>query len=72
MQRITLVLLSQFAKLSRYRFKPILVIAATNMPWMIDNAFLRPGRLDKVLYVGLLRAYPKSPAALKVIHEHAK
>jgi SpoVK/Ycf46/Vps4 family AAA+-type ATPase len=53
MQRITPVLLSQFAKLSRYRFKPILVIAATNMPWGIDTAFLRPGRLDKVLYVGL-------------------
>ncbi len=53
MRRITPVLLSQFAKLSRYRFKPILVIAATNMPWGIDNAFLRPGRLDKVLYVDL-------------------
>ncbi len=53
MQRITPVLLSQFAKLSRHRFKPILVIAATNMPQGIDNAFLRPGRLDKVLYVGL-------------------
>ncbi len=53
MQRITPVLLSQFAKLSRHRIKPILVIAATNMPWGIDNAFLRPGRLDKVLYVGL-------------------
>ena len=53
MQRITPVLLSQFAKLSHYRFKPILIIAATNMPWGIDNAFLRPGRLDKVLYVGL-------------------
>lgn len=53
MRRITPVLLSQFAKLSRYRFKPILVIAATNMPWGIDNAFLRPGRLDKVVYVDL-------------------
>ena len=53
MQRITPVLLSQFAKLSGHRFKPILVIGATNMPWGIDNAFLRPGRLDKVLYVGL-------------------
>lgn len=53
MQRITPVLLSQFAKISRHRFKPILVIAATNMPWGIDNAFLRPGRLDKALYVGL-------------------
>jgi len=53
MQRITPVLLSQFAKLSRYRFKPILIIAATNMPWGVDNAFLRPGRLDKSLYIGL-------------------
>ena len=53
MQRITPVLLSQFSKLSHNRFKPILVIAATNMPWGIDSAFLRPGRLDKVLYVGL-------------------
>ena len=53
MQRITPVLLSQFAKLSRHRFKPILIIAATNMPWNIDRAFLRPGRIDKALYVGL-------------------
>lgn len=53
MQRITPVLLSQFAKLSRHRFKPILIIAATNKPWMIDDAFLRPGRLDKVIFVGL-------------------
>lgn len=53
MQRITPVLLAQFSKLSRYRFKPILVMAATNMPWGIDSAFRRPGRLDKSLYVGL-------------------
>jgi hypothetical protein len=53
MQRITPVFLAQFAKLSRQRFKPIMVMAATNMPWGIDNAFLRPGRLDKILYVGL-------------------
>ena len=53
MQRITPVFLAQFAKLSRQRFKPIMVMAATNMPWGVDNAFLRPGRLDKVLYVGL-------------------
>lgn len=53
MKRIIPSLLSQFAKLSRHRFKPILIIAATNMPWGIDNAFLRPGRLDKPLYVRL-------------------
>jgi len=31
----------------------IIVLAATNVPWMIDKAFLRPGRFDRVVYVGL-------------------
>jgi SpoVK/Ycf46/Vps4 family AAA+-type ATPase len=31
----------------------VTVIAATNTPWMIDNAFLRPGRFDRVVQVGL-------------------
>ncbi|CAE7474522.1 afg2, partial [Symbiodinium microadriaticum] len=30
----------------------VTVIAATNEPWAIDVGFLRPGRFDKVLYVG--------------------
>ena len=29
----------------------VYVIAATNRPDMIDSAMLRPGRLDKLLYV---------------------
>jgi SpoVK/Ycf46/Vps4 family AAA+-type ATPase len=29
----------------------MLVIAATNVPWMIDTAFRRPGRFDRVLFV---------------------
>jgi AAA+ superfamily predicted ATPase len=52
MERITPVLLAQFSKLSKNRYKPVLTIAATNSPWKIDSAFLRPGRLDKLLYVG--------------------
>ena len=30
----------------------VTVIAATNEPWAIDAGFLRPGRFDKILYVG--------------------
>jgi SpoVK/Ycf46/Vps4 family AAA+-type ATPase len=32
----------------------VTVIAATNEPWAIDEGFLRPGRLDKVVYIGPL------------------
>jgi len=31
----------------------IVVLAATNTPWMIDKSFLRPGRFDKSVKVGL-------------------
>ena len=32
---------------------PMLLIGATNVPWMVDEAFLRPGRFDTRLFVGL-------------------
>ena len=31
----------------------VLVLAATNTPWMIDKAFLRPGRFDRTIYISL-------------------
>ena len=33
--------------------KRIVVLGATNTPWMIDKAFLRPGRFDRAVHVGL-------------------
>ena len=32
----------------------VVVIAATNEPWAIDHSFLRPGRLEKYIYIGPL------------------
>lgn len=34
----------------------VVVLGATNAPWMIDKAFLRPGRFDRAVYVGLPNA----------------
>ncbi len=53
MQRITPVLLSQLSRIFKEKTRPIIFIAATNKPEKIDSAFLRPGRFDRIFYVGL-------------------
>ena len=40
----------------------IVVIAATNKPWSIDSAFLRPGRFDEKIYIPL----PDKEARIKL------
>ena len=42
---------------------PILLLGATNTPWKIDEAFLRPGRFDIHAYVGL----PDAPAKKQIL-----
>lgn len=33
--------------------KRVIVLAATNTPWMVDVAFMRTGRFDRIVHVGL-------------------
>lgn len=41
------------AKGQRNLVHRVVVLAATNTPWMVDKSFLRPGRFDRVVHVGL-------------------
>ena len=43
--------------------KQVFIMGATNRPDIIDPAVMRPGRLDKVLYVGL----PSQPDRLDIL-----
>lgn len=52
MQRIIPVLLAELSKFLKQKDKPIIIVAATNEPDAIDPAFLRPGRFDKIFYIG--------------------
>ena len=56
MQRVVPELLTQFQGVQNDNKKKghsLLILAATNTPWMLDSAFLRPGRFDERIYVGL-------------------
>lgn len=46
----------------------VLVVAATNRPDVLDPALLRPGRLDRLLYVGP----PDYEARLQILQIRAK
>ena len=42
---------------------PLLFVGATNKPWMLDDAMMRPGRLDARIYIPL----PDAPARFKLL-----
>jgi len=46
----------------------IVVIGATNRPWLVDPALLRPGRFDELLYVGP----PTEEGRLKILGIHTR
>lgn len=44
----------------------LILMAATNRPWDIDSALIRPGRLGNMIYVGL----PNEEAREKILENH--
>lgn len=52
MSRIVPELLAQIQGFTTSN-KSLLLIAATNRPWDVDSAFLRPGRFNELIYIGL-------------------
>jgi SpoVK/Ycf46/Vps4 family AAA+-type ATPase len=43
--------------------EPVLFLGATNEPWSLDPAILRPGRFDEQIYIAL----PDSPARRRML-----
>lgn len=53
MKRLVPQILGELEGIDTDRKNPLLFVGATNEPWNIDPAFLRPGRFDEKIYVAL-------------------
>jgi len=63
MQRVVPQILQELEGFDRKAERALLFMGATNKPWMLDEAMLRPGRLDTKVYIGL----PDGPARFKLL-----
>jgi len=70
MQRVVPQILSEMEGFSsgKESGKALLFMGATNEPWSLDNAVLRPGRFDEKFYVPL----PEFDARLEILYSHLK
>ncbi|MFQ5806920.1 MAG: AAA family ATPase [Phycisphaerae bacterium] len=53
MQRVVPQILQELEGFDRKASRALLFLGATNEPWMLDSAIMRPGRLDAKVYVPL-------------------
>ena len=53
MARVVPQILAELEGFDSERKNPLLFIGATNEPWSLDPAVLRPGRFDEKVYIGL-------------------
>lgn len=66
--RVLSVLLSEMDGIKSSSSKSVIIIGATNNPDRLDKAILRPGRLDKIIYMPL----PDLKAREQILSVHTK
>src|SRR5436190_8210743 len=66
MQRVVPQILQGVEGFDKKAGRPILLMGATNVPWQLDPAMLRPGRFDEKVYIPL----PDQPARRKLLEIH--
>src|SRR5687767_13372460 len=66
MQRVVPQILQGVEGFDKKAGRPILMMGATNVPWQLDPAMLRPGRFDEKVYIPL----PDLPARRKMLEIH--
>lgn len=66
MQRVVPQILQELEGFDRNSERALLFVGATNKPWLLDEAMMRPGRLDAKIYVGL----PDAPARFRLLEIH--
>jgi peroxin-6 len=67
MDRVVSQLLSEMDGVDDDPKKPVFVLGATNRPDLIDKQLLRPGRFDKMLYVGPCTSIDDKELVLKAL-----
>ena len=66
MTRVVSQLLHELDGISE--LKRVVVVAATNRPDILDPAFMRPGRIDRLMYIGP----PDAESRLSIIMKQAR
>ncbi|KAK9454097.1 P-loop containing nucleoside triphosphate hydrolase protein [Dipodascopsis uninucleata] len=67
MDRIVSQLLAELDGMSTDGGEGVFVVGATNRPDLLDEALLRPGRFDKMLYLGVSDTHVKQKAILQAL-----
>ncbi len=68
MQRVVGQILQEMEGFHSDGARNVLVMAATNVPWQMDEALLRPGRFDQAVYIPL----PDEPARQLLLEIHLR